>query len=123
MPKEDKYYYLKRRETGWKEIHTSQLIRWNPEYIAEVDEEVDYFQYVSLNINKLKQKGIEKPVSTQFDIVKPIIREIFIEHYTLAVKHIYESEMDEGECYIHRPSKDWIIARYFSQNEKQKAKY
>lgn len=99
-----------------------QLIRWNPDYQVEVDEEVEHYQYISVAVTKLKQGDIRKPASDQFTKVKQILREVFMDHYSLAVKHIYESKLDEGECYIHLKSKDWIIVRYFSGNEKQRFK-
>lgn len=120
MLDEDKYYYIKRVNIDLNWGRDSKVVKWHPEYQVDVDEEVEYYQYISVCVNKLGQKGIEKPSSSKYEKVKPIIREIFLEHYSLAVRNFQEYENNEGECYIHHNSKDWIVIRYFSINEKQK---
>lgn len=67
MIKSDKYYYLRAVRTGYSSWRASQLIRWNPEYQVDIDEEVDHCQKISPIINKLQQKNIEKPVSKEFE--------------------------------------------------------
>jgi hypothetical protein len=51
MPKEDKYYYLKRVDSGWNARRAPQLIRWNLEYQIDLDEEVDSHQNIDLTLN------------------------------------------------------------------------
>lgn len=120
MSKNDKYYFKQPKNYSFAYSQPHELIRWNPEYVVEVDEEIEAYQYISLSMNKLGLKAAEKPTTSEFDLVKPIIREVFIEHYSFAVKYIHNAEMDEGECYLYKRSKDWIIIRYFSKDEKKK---
>lgn len=120
MAKQDGYYHISKISSGWNARHTSQLVRWNSNFKVDVDEEVDYYQYINLTINNLNQNNIEQPVSSEYEKVKPIVKETFIDHYLVALSNIHGIDTDEGECYIHANSKDWFIIRYFSKDEKRK---
>lgn len=120
MAKQDKYFYVSKTSSGWNARHTKQLVRWNSNFIVEVDEEVDYYQYINLTINSLNQNNIEPPVSSDFEKVKSIIKETFFDHYIIALKNVHEINAEEGECYILSHSKDWFIVRFFSKDEKRK---
>jgi hypothetical protein len=73
MIKEDKYYYICPIPSLISSKRQAQVSRYNIDFIVEVNENVDYKQDISLTINKLKQKDITKPTSTQFEKVKPVI--------------------------------------------------
>lgn len=115
MAQEDRFYYicpLLRQQP--------QVVKWNPVYRVEVEENVDFRQYISITINKLNQKDSEKPKSDVYTKVRPIIKEVFQSHYSLAIKLIYETVLDEGEFYLYRHSKHWFEVQYFSKDEKNK---
>lgn len=120
--KEDKFYYIKPVQHTYITSRAPYLEKLNKDYSVVVDEEVDHHQHITITLNKLNQKDFDKPVSTEYEKVKPVIPEIFYEHYNFALKHIHEAELDEGECYQVQHSKDWIEWRYFSKNEKQKTR-
>jgi hypothetical protein len=101
-------------------MDTAKLVRWNPRYYVQVDEEVDHYQYIDLYILKLLQKDIDKLESSDYEVVQSIPHETFFHHYTPALKNIQQAKIDDGEFYIIKESNDWGIVRYFSQNEKQK---
>lgn len=121
MPKEDKYYYNVPAPSFLnKGNHQPQVIKWNEDHLLEVNENVDFRQYISLTINKRKQRDIPKPVSTEFEKVRPVIKEIFLSHYNLAIKYIHESIIDQGEFYLYNRSKDWWQIAFYSKDEKNK---
>ena len=118
MAFENKYYYITYPSS---QSHLPEVLKWNESFTIEVGENVDFRQVIDLSINKLKN-NISKPVSDTFKKVKPIINEIFLDHYTLALKFIHETEIDEGEFYLSKKSKNWYVIEYYSKNEKEKRK-
>jgi hypothetical protein len=115
----DKYYYSSPANTS--PLHDpSYVIRWSQDYYVQVEENVDYRQYISLLINKLGQKGIPVPKNDKFTRLRPIIKEVYSKHYSLALKFIDEVQLDDGEFYLWLRKNDWIEVTYFSKNEKTK---
>jgi hypothetical protein len=119
MAKEAKYYYT-RHDVKFASRQQPHLSKWLPEFTLDVEENVDWRQCIQLDIYKLNRKDSIKPASDEFAKVKPVIKEIFLSHYTLALKFIHEAPIDEGEFYIYQRSKDWYQVNYFSKNEKEK---
>lgn len=120
MNKEGKYFYVTSTSSGWPVRYIQELVKWNPNFEVEIDEEVESHQNITLYINRLDQKDISQPNSSESKKVKSIIKETFFDHYLLALKYIHESNTEEGEFYLLSKSKDWFIVRYYSKNEKQK---
>jgi hypothetical protein len=120
MAKESKYFYITEVPIGYKSKRQPRLVKWNEDYQIEVDENVDYHQYLSLYINKLSEKDTLKPESSSYEKVKPILKEIFIDHYSLALKFISEVDILDSELYLLKRSKDWFQIAYFSIDEKNK---
>ena len=118
MAFENKYYYITYPSS---QKHLAEVVKWNECFTIEVVENVDFKQVIDLSINKL-QKNISKPVSDKFKKVKPVIKEIFLDHYTLALKFIHETDIDDGEFYLSKKSKSWYVIEYYSKNEKEKRK-
>lgn len=118
MAFENKYYYITYPSS---QRHLAEVVKWNESFTIEVVENVDFRQVIDLSINKL-QKNISKPVSDKFKKVKPVIKEIFLDHYTLALKFIHETDIDDGEFYLSKKSKCWYVIEYYSKNEKEKRK-
>jgi hypothetical protein len=120
MSDESKYWYIAQIPALYFSKRTPRLEKWNPNFSVEVDENVDFRQYVSILIDKLSQKSIPKTKSTEFEKARPVIKEIFLKHYSLAVTYIAEELIDEGEFYLNQRSKDWFQIAYFSKDEKPK---
>lgn len=96
MSGESKYYYITDVPIGFSSTRTPRLEKWNSNFNIEVEENVDFRQYLSISIDKLLEKQIPKSKSTKFQKVRPIIKEIFLKHYSLAIKYIAEEELNEG---------------------------
>ncbi len=118
--KEDKYFYSKSTEKYSFSRSSHDVIRWNQFYSVEVDEDVDYHQFISFRFDKLKTGEIEKPKSSEYQNVRSIIKEVFLSHYNLAMNNIYDVAIDEGEFYLRKNSTSWFDIVYFSKDEKAK---
>lgn len=118
MEKVERYYFTK-SVSGLHTASREDVIRWNPYYYVEVNENVDFKQYISFSFDKLRHSQGTRPKSDKFLKVVPVIKEIFLSHYNLAVKYIHETEIDEGEFYMQKHSKSWFEVAYFSKSEKQ----
>jgi hypothetical protein len=119
MASESKYYYIT-YPSSVREL--PEVMKWNESFTLAVEENVDFRQVIDLSINKLANKNSVKPVSDKHKKVKPIITEIFLNHYTLALKFIHETDIDDGEFYLSKKSSDWYIIEYYSKNEKERRK-
>jgi len=119
MENEDQYFYIKYTPPFNSRRELAYLMKWNTMYYLDVYENVDYSQVIHFSIYKLCEKDT-KPTGDKYTKVKPVIKEIFLDHYKLAIKYIHETTLDDGEFYIRRYSKDWTEYQYFSGNEKEK---
>jgi hypothetical protein len=119
MLTEDKYYYSK-DVSDFGRQRPSQVIKWSPVFSVEVEENVDFHQHITLLILKGNQKDSSKPKSDKYTKIRPIIREVFLSHFNLALKFIYETAISDGEFYLYQRSKDWWQVKWFSSNEKEK---
>jgi hypothetical protein len=117
--KDPQYFYV-RHDVKFTSNRQPSVIKWTPVFSLEVEENVEWRQFISLSIFKHGGKGLTKPVSDTYTKVKPIIKETFLDHYTLALKYIHESPIDDGEFYLYQHSKDWYEVTYFSKTEKDK---
>jgi hypothetical protein len=106
MGKEIKYYYVKTKDTFFN--RNPELIRWSDDSYITMNEEVDYSQSIGIAVYKSLGEKFEKPKSTQYEVVRPILKEIFFDHFNLAVKLLSKKVIDEGEFYILKYKKDWI---------------
>jgi hypothetical protein len=112
---EDKYLYFKTKTSR----QLPYLLKWTKKYSIEVEEEVDFRQYISLSIFRLSQEE-KKPYISKYEKVISVIKETFLDHYNLALKYIHELNTNEGEFYVLKHSKDWFEIQYFSKDEKEK---
>ena len=97
MVSDDKYYYITHPSS---DRQLPEVLKWNENFTLAVEENVDFRQVIDLSSNKFKQKSISKPVSDKYTKVKPVIKEIFLSHYTLALRFIHETDIDDGEFYL-----------------------
>ncbi len=120
MSKADKFFLVTPKNLGISSNRFPKIVRCSSLFTVEVDENVDFRQYVTLSIDKLAAQNYSLPKSDEFTKVTPIIRETFLEYYSLALKYIHETIVEEGEFYFQNRSKGWIQIEYFSKNGKDK---
>jgi hypothetical protein len=97
------------------------LVKWDDEVTVTVNEYVESSQVIGADLLKLGQKDCYRPKSDKYDKYKPVIKELFLQYYNLAVKCLYEQTMDDGEFYINKRGKYWFEVLYFSKDEKKKS--
>jgi len=120
MSKESKYFYSRDRDSSFSSRSQPQVAKWQNDMIVEVDENVDFHQYISLTIDKLPQKGIRPPKSNKYLKVDPILPDVFLKIYNLALRLIADIDVFEGEFYLTKHDKDWYVVEYFSLDEKHR---
>jgi len=118
MLKEAKYFYVNR--TSFSGTRQPQVTKWQPNFIVDVEENVDFRQDINLTVNKLSQGNMPVPKNSKYEKVKVITSEVFTNHYAPAVKMISELDISEGEYYLTRNNKDWYVIEYFSLDEKKR---
>ena len=88
----------------------------------EVNERVESQPDITISINKFKSHKFDKPKSTEFEKVKPILKDLFNDYYNYTLKQLYEAVSDEGEYYIINTYKDCYQVEYYSIDNKNKRK-
>ena len=83
MGKESRYYFI---TTNYSSRNISQVAKWDKDFYVSVNENVDFIQSIDITINKFSESVFEKPKNSKFEKVKPILKEIFLDHYILAIK-------------------------------------
>lgn len=123
MSNESKYYYKKPVNTYSSDRWVPHIIKWNKYYNVEVDENVEYIQRIEVVIDKFEGNRYGKPKSTEYEKVKPILEELFLDYYNLALRKINESDYEDGEIYIIKHSESWFEVEYYSVDEKDKRRF
>jgi len=111
MATESKYYFI---TTNYSAHNLSQVVKWNEDYYVEVKEDVDFIQSVGLTINKFSDSKNDKPKNSKYEKVKPILKEVFLDHYRLAIRLINKQLNIDGEFYLLKNSKDWIQVQSYT---------
>lgn len=94
--------------------------KWNELVYIEVFENYEWIQYIDAYILKFKDKN-EKPKSGPYQKVRPVLKELFEDHYQGALRFVSKKEFDDWEYYITRYTKTWIeIEAYSSEKSKTK---
>jgi len=114
--KEDKYYFTRYSSYSATSSIVSRLGQY---YLVEVDENVDHHQYISFSFDKLKTGMFDKPQNSTYKTVRPV-KEVFLSHYSLAIKYVYEITLDDGEFFLVKKSSSWYKIAYYSKDEKDK---
>lgn len=114
MNPEDKYYFINHLSPS---VQSPEITKWAQTYDLSVEEDVDSRQSIELLINKLDQRSRSRPVNDKYTKVKPVIKEIFTAHYSLALKYIYQVDLENGEFYLVKHSSDWYILHYYGATE------
>jgi hypothetical protein len=117
MSNEDRYYYI---TPLLSDRQLPRLMKWNETFNLTVEENVEWRQCFELTSLKSGDKDTEKPKSDKYTRYKPVIRETFLDHYSLALKYLHETALDEGEFYLYEHSNRWFEILYFSKDEKQR---
>ncbi len=118
MSRKSKYYYT--RLTFESESRRPNLKKLSKYYEVELDEEVEDHQYINLIVNKFSGNSSYVPKITKYEIVKPLLEELFNDYYKYAIKIISTIEVDGGEYYLLKNSESWFEVEYYSGNEKDK---
>jgi len=121
MTKESKYYYI----TYYQFLYSSSnqqpiLVKWNEHYYVDINENVEDRQVFNISIDKLSDRGFDKPKSTEFEKVKPILGDLFNDYYFLALRTLSAKDFKEGEYYIIKNRKEWIQVEYYPLKEKDR---
>jgi hypothetical protein len=123
MEKEDKFYRIKPLSDQSFSRNQPRLAKWNPALHAEVDENVAHGQFISVTLVKAGQDEMTEPASTPYEKVAPVPREDFLNHYSLALKYLQETPLDDGEFYVYQDSGHSVEVAWYSKNEKKKANF
>jgi len=105
MEIESKYYFISSKNTS---RNFSYIVKWNRRFYVEIDENVDLLQRIELTIDKFPDSVIEKPKSSKYEKVKPILKESFLDYYKLVIKLITKQLNSDGEFYLLKNGKDWF---------------
>lgn len=121
MSLNNKYYYIIYDQHEYSSnSQQSQLVKWNRNHLIELEENIEYRQYLNVYVSKLKGKPWHTPKNTKYQKVKPILEELFTDYYDNALRYINEFDIDEGEFYIIKHSRDWYQIAYYSTDKKDK---
>ena len=115
MKKDYKYFYETNTVRDW-----SCVKKWNGTYIVEVKEDVEYEQYIDLSFSKFPNAFFPRPKTSKFEKIRAILKEIFLDHYNLALKLLNKDISETGEFYLLQQSKDWYYIYYFSDDNAMK---
>lgn len=115
MKKESKYYYQKSTIRDWECV-----IHWRGDYIVELQENVEYEQYIDLSFNKDPKTAFPRPKSSKYEKVRAILKDVYMDYYKLALKLINKNISETGEFYVDKQSKDWYFIYYFSDADSTK---
>lgn len=116
MNKGSKYFFI--RNTGIKQVH--ELAKWNERYYVLVDENIEYYQCIFLEIDTTSGSIYPKPKSSEYQKVKPILKELFDDYYSQSLVYIGNIDIDDGEFYIINHKNNCFEIEYYSNNEKQR---
>jgi hypothetical protein len=123
METEDKFYSVKPLSDRALSRNQPRLVRWNPTLHVEVDESIDHAQYISLTLVKAGYGDMNEPVSTGYEKVTPVLKENFLNHYSLAIEYLQKTPLDEGAFYLYQSSGHSMEVAWYSKNEKKKANF
>ena len=119
---QDKFFYEKSKDRPYTNRSWANVIRFNKTLVVNVDENVEYSQSISIDIDKLNTQEFIVPQSESYQIVKPIIKENFYEYYYLALKYITEIDHSEGEFYLCKKySTDYTITWFNTDDKNRKS--
>ena len=112
MELEDKYYYVNSKMNR----QGNSLVKWNERFTIDVSEEYEWKQYIEVYLLKYKDKP-EKPKSESYQKVRPILKELFEDHYDGALRFIAKTNIEEWEHYIIKIDKKRIRIEAYSTKE------
>jgi len=113
-----KSYYLTAKGSDYSIRRPSRVVLWHKNYYIEVEEDVEYKQDLEIYVGRFPEEVVGKPKSDQWEIVKPILNELFFDHYLIALKRLNKIDLSEGEFYLISHNKDWFQVEYFSVDRK-----
>jgi len=121
MAPEDRYYYIKHVSLSVPQRIYSSLVKMSESFSVEINENVDFSQRIQVEVNRFGGKNDTKMTGSKYEKVTPMVKDVFLGYYNLALKYMHEHIIDDGEFYLLRHSKQFYEAQYFSRNEKDKS--
>lgn len=112
MPQSDKYYFINSDLGKFK----TSLSKWNERFYIDVIENYERIQSIDVFLLKFKDKS-EKPKTGSYQKVRPVLKELFEDHYNGALRYIAKNNIEDWEYYIIRNSKRWFEVEAFSTND------
>lgn len=112
MVQEDKYYFINSKMSRLG----ASMFKWNKRFAIDVVENYEWKQYIEVYLLKYKGKH-DKPKSTTYEKVRPILQELFEDHYIGALRFIAKYIIDDWEYYIIQSDKKWVKFEAYSTNE------
>ncbi|WP_289054304.1 hypothetical protein [Carboxylicivirga marina] len=106
-----KYYYCSDK-SKFSNRTNPQLIKWNELYYITINEAIDHSQYFSVTVEKL-ERNLEKPKSSKYESVKPIIEDVFNDYYFNSLRYISEVNYKNGEFYIIKNNQKSIHLEHY----------
>ena len=91
---------------------------WNKNYYIEVQENVEANQYIEVYVGRFAEEICDKPKSDHYERVRPILNELFFDHYLIALKRLNKIDLSEGEFYLIANNEDWFQVEFYSINRK-----
>lgn len=110
-----KYFILSDKPRPFSSDLGSSLLRWEPDSEVSLDENVEFRPYLSVDIDKLKNKTFSPPKSGEFQKVKPILQELFQDYYSIFLRIISETDfLDDDEYYEQNHHLGFYEIQYFA---------
>lgn len=112
MPQQDKYFYI---DSQMGRLGAS-LSKWNERFSIEVTENYERIQCIDVYLLKFKEKP-DKPKSTTYQKVRPVMKELFEDHYNGALRLMAKKNIADWEYYIIKEDKKWMKLEAYSTNQ------
>ncbi|RKD90042.1 hypothetical protein [Mangrovibacterium diazotrophicum] len=109
MAKQDNYYYISSEMDRYK----TSFFKWNERYSSEVVENYELVQAIDICLIKLGEK-LDKPKNESFRKVKPVLKEIFNDHYAGALSIVAKKVVTDWEFYLTHNKVNWIKVEAYS---------
>lgn len=103
------------KNTGYSDKLT-YISKWSPRIWIDVHEIVDHYPYVYIDISKDRSQKWDKPKSSTYQKVKPILCSIFDDYYKLTIQNLIRKKPGEGEFYLISNNTNSTQLLYYWEN-------
>lgn len=112
MPNLEKYYYIL---SEFGDLRTS-LAKWSERVYIDVFENFECVQYIDIQLFKNKDKH-NKPKTQPYQKVRPVLKELFEDHYNGALRYIASKDIEDWEYYIFLKGENSFEVEAYATNE------